>query len=253
MTEWAQQLELPSDKVCFFNFTASHDGIGMRPISDILTEDEVQQVVNMCTDHGGLVSYRDCGDGAVKPYELNCTFRDLLTHPDKDESIRMQRMLLSQAIALAMPGVPGIYLSSLFAAGNWNEGVELTGVNRSINRQKFSTGELETYLAETDHLEFFEKYKKLINVRAGEPAFNPYLPFEFLNLNKSIFAISKKCKDYTLLCLFNVSEIDVELELSFICKGACIDIVNESEIHSNYNLKANDFTWLKIGGSPLCT
>lgn len=254
MTRWAQHLWLPSDRVCFFNFTASHDGIGMRPISEILTESEVQDLVDMCTTNGGRVSYRDCGNGTIKPYELNCTFKDLLTHPDKAEEERMERMLLSQAIALAMPGVPGIYLSSLFGAGNWNEGVEQTGVNRSINRQKFSASDLESYLAETSHQEFFEKYKKLIGIRSHEPAFNPYLPFEFLNLHKSVFAISKKCDNYKLLCLFNVSQSDIELDLApFICSDGCTDLISESKVTNNYNLKANDFVWLKTGEPPSCT
>ena len=34
LSTWAKTLELPSNKVCFFNFTASHDGIGLRPVKE---------------------------------------------------------------------------------------------------------------------------------------------------------------------------------------------------------------------------
>ena len=58
LTAWANSLELPSDKVCFFNFTASHDGVGVRAVSDILDDKELNFLVNSCEAHGGLVSYR---------------------------------------------------------------------------------------------------------------------------------------------------------------------------------------------------
>ena len=41
LTNWAKELTLPSDGVCFFNFTASHDGIGVRAVNEILDEKEM--------------------------------------------------------------------------------------------------------------------------------------------------------------------------------------------------------------------
>ena len=59
LTKWAKTLSLPTDKVCFFNFTASHDGCGMRPASGLLCEEEIEYLVQNTIEHGGLVSYRD--------------------------------------------------------------------------------------------------------------------------------------------------------------------------------------------------
>jgi len=47
LTIWAKTLTLPSDKVCFFNFTASHDVCGLRPVSGILSEEEIDALVKI--------------------------------------------------------------------------------------------------------------------------------------------------------------------------------------------------------------
>ncbi|MCM8538035.1 MAG: alpha-amylase family glycosyl hydrolase [Lentisphaeraceae bacterium] len=248
MTDWAMHLELPSDKVCFFNFTASHDGVGMRPISDILSEEEVQNIVDTCRANGGLVSYRDCGDGTVKPYELNCTFKMLLTSPDKPVELRLKRMLLSQSIALAMPGVPGIYFTSLFGASNWREGAEESGVNRSINRQKFTVDELSDYLTNAVKDNFFAIYRDLIRVRTAEPCFNPYAPFRFLNLNKSLFAFEKFLEDESLFCLFNVSNDNVKINSKDLMNGSFLDIVSMKIVEGTISIPGNEFLWLKFKG-----
>ena len=36
--------------------------------------------------------------------------------------------------------------NSLFGSQNWEEGVELTGMNRTINRRKFVRSELEVWV-----------------------------------------------------------------------------------------------------------
>lgn len=40
LTEWAASLEPTNPQTTYFNFLASHDGIGMRPVEDILSEEE---------------------------------------------------------------------------------------------------------------------------------------------------------------------------------------------------------------------
>ena len=42
----------------YFNFTASHDGIGMRPAEGLLTDDEYQQLLDTMKRHGGKISMR---------------------------------------------------------------------------------------------------------------------------------------------------------------------------------------------------
>ena len=43
LSNWARGLQLPSEKTAFFNFTASHDGIGVRPLEGILPAAEIDR------------------------------------------------------------------------------------------------------------------------------------------------------------------------------------------------------------------
>jgi sucrose phosphorylase len=45
LTGWAAALELPSPQTTFFNFLASHDGIGMNPARGILSQAEIDALV----------------------------------------------------------------------------------------------------------------------------------------------------------------------------------------------------------------
>ena len=244
LSDWAKTLELPSDKVCFFNFTASHDGIGMRPVSDILSDDEVQILVDSCIENGGLVSYRDSGFGTIKPYELNCTFKDLLTSPEEAEEKRLQRMLQSQAIALAIPGVPGIYLSSILGTDNWKEGQKITGINRTLNREKFTWGQLQKRLEIPENRDYFEKYLKLIEIRSSEKAFNPYQPFTILDLHSNILAIVRHGEE-SILCLHNFANDDITLNLPEEFSKSAVDLISDQSYSETCILKPNEFMWLK--------
>ncbi|WP_033194572.1 alpha-amylase family glycosyl hydrolase [Ochrovirga pacifica] len=197
LTAWAKTLTLPSDKVCFFNFTASHDGVGLRPIKGILTDDEVNVMVSRVKSHGGLVSYRTESDGSQSPYELNCSYIDALTNPNADDEVRYKRMLLSQASVLVMPGVPGIYFHSLVGSRNYLDGVKHTRINRTINREKYHIDWLEEELQTQGTLAktIFENYKKLIAIRINEAAFNPFGTFDFLDLSPKVFAVDQHAKE----------------------------------------------------------
>ncbi len=222
LTSWAQTLTLPSDKVCFFNFTASHDGIGMRPVKGILSDEEIDYLVSTIKSHGGLVSYRAEEDGSETPYELNCSYIDALTHPDEDDMLRLKRMLLAQATVLVMPGVPGIYFHSLVGSRNYHDGVKHTGINRSINREKYNVDWLESELSKQGSLAktMLDSYKRLISIRINENAFNPFGTFRFLDLDSRLFVIDQRCCDdreyIVVLHNFSNEEVTVRLPDEFI-------------------------------------
>jgi Glycosidases len=153
LTKWAEELALPGEGVCFFNFTASHDGIGVRAVNGILDEKEINFLVSTSIEHGGYASYRAIGDEDKSPYELNCSYIDLLTHPEEDDNLRVKRMMLSQAVVLAMPGVPGIYFHSLVGSRNYHEAVRKTRINRSVNRDKLNYDNLKELLEEEGSLQ----------------------------------------------------------------------------------------------------
>jgi sucrose phosphorylase len=132
-------------------------------------------------------------DGSQVPYELNISYFDALSSPDSDEPIDVQvdRFVTAHAVMFALVGMPGIYFHSLFGSRSWNKGVEITGHNRTINRQKLDRQELEHELTDpgSRRAGVFYRLKALLLARAAHPAFSPYSPQRILNLNPAVFCI----------------------------------------------------------------
>jgi len=232
LSSWAKTLKLPSNKVCFFNFTASHDGIGLRPVKGLLSDKEVDDIVQNVQKNGGLVSYRAEEDGSKTPYELNCSYIDALTNPQEDQLLRIKRMLVTQATVLAMPGVPGIYFHSIVGSKNYHDGVKHSGINRTINREKYNIDWLEKELSTLGSLAktIFDSYKRMISIRINEEAFNPFGEFEFLTLDKRVFAIDKFNIEKTsrILSLNNYSNEKVTINLPENIKLPLCDILSSN-------------------------
>jgi len=249
LTQWAESLELPSDSVCFFNFTASHDGVGVRAVSDILTKKEVGFLVNTCEEHGGLVSYRAVGD-EKRPYELNCSYIDILTDPKEEDTLRLKRMILSQAVVLAMPGVPGIYFHSLVGSRNYHEAVRKTRRNRTINREKLNFDNIKEELEEEGSLRnaLFKRYKQLVSIRINQPCFDPFSKFEFLSLGKENFAIKRYNKEGNsyIIALHNFKNKEIEIDLSPYVEGVLMDIISHQYVEqTRFTMQPYEILWLK--------
>ena len=50
---WLSDLKYPDEGMTFFNFTASHDGIGMRPLEGIVPPDRIDALANRVLELGG--------------------------------------------------------------------------------------------------------------------------------------------------------------------------------------------------------
>jgi sucrose phosphorylase len=209
LAEWAQTLKVPP--ACgFFNFLASHDGIGLLPARGILSDDEVKELVKRAEVHGGLISYRAGPDGSKEPYELNITFYDALNDPSTPDDQRdIRRFLAAQAIMLSLAGVPGLYAHSLLGSRNCHKCVQNTGLARSINREKFQRQALEAELTDgtSRRARVFRGYLKLLKVRQEHPAFHPFGKQHILHADEGTFALVREAPDNseTLLALIDVS------------------------------------------------
>ena len=78
LSDWAKGLHLKSPDTTFFNFTASHDGIGVRPLEGILPPSEIDALVEIVKTSEGRISYKRNPDGSDSPYELNITYVDAI-------------------------------------------------------------------------------------------------------------------------------------------------------------------------------
>ncbi len=211
LSSWAATLSLPSDRATFFNFLASHDGIGLNPARGILSEEEIAALVQRTGEVGGLVSNKRDADGGESPYELNINYFDALNaaRPSDPLDVQVARFVTAHAILFSLVGVPGIYFHSLFGSRGWPEGVECLGHNRAINRQKLRRADLERELADSASRRagVFQSLKRLLRARAKHNAFHPFGRQEVLGGNPAVFAVLRISPDGTrrALCLHNVT------------------------------------------------
>ena len=218
LRRWAQALVLPSERVTFFNFLASHDGIGLNPARGILDPGEIDALVQTAIDHNGFVSYKNNPDGTTSPYELNISYFDALSSPAAEESLHTQvaRFLAAHSIVLALRGLPGIYFHSLFGSRGDRKGAEESGIPRRINRKKLEVASLEAELDQPDSLraQVFAGMQSMLAARASHPAFNPFAEQEILDAPPDLFLITRKAANgRRVICATNVTPSAISFPL----------------------------------------
>lgn len=191
LCQWATSLTLPSRKTTWFNFLASHDGIGLNPLRGILPESDILSLVEKLQQEGALINWKNNPDGTRSPYEINVTYLDALSTRDCDDNSRVARFILAHAVLLSFPGVPAIYIQSILGSRNDYDGVERYGYNRAINRKKYVAGEMDRALDVNNSLrhKVYHALTKLIAVRRSEKAFHPDSKVVFDTASKHVLKI----------------------------------------------------------------
>jgi glycosidase len=246
LTNWARGLLLESETNTFFNFTASHDGIGVRPLEGILPLEELHGLIEVVETNGGQVSYKRNPDGSDSPYELNITYVDaILADPD---STRAEKFLASQAIQYVLPGVPATYIHSILGSRNWSEGVKQTGRARTINRKRLDVEEVLSELNDPNSFRsrIFFPYLDLIKTRKEQTAFHPNAGFEILDIDPKLFSIKRYFEDQTIYALTNISSRDVPASLSGDdISSQMVDLISGEKINTaSFSLRPYQFVWL---------
>lgn len=210
LSSWAARLDPPSATTTFFNFLDSHDGIGLMGAQGLLDEGEIQRMVEVAQERGGVVSYRSTGDGKRSPYELNITWYSALNaeHASEDAELQVRRFVASRSIALALRGVPGIYLPGLFGAKNDVAAVLAGEGARAINRDTIDVPVLVRMLR--DHRTWVSKvargFGRLIRTRVAVEAFHPNSSQRVLRSSPQVFAVLRgSASGDRVLALTNVS------------------------------------------------
>ena len=209
LNRWIMSLPPAQSGTTYFNFIASHDGIGMRLVEDLLPEDEQSALVKTAQEFGGRVSWRRLDNDLLKPYELNISLYDALsgTHAGADD-LAHERMCCAHSIMLALEGVPAFYIHSLFGTRNDLEKLDRLGQNRAINRHNWLLDELEDNLLDADnaHAKIFNELKRLIAIRKRQTAFHPNAVQFTLQLGPSLFGVWRQSIDRRQ-SIFSISNI----------------------------------------------
>jgi len=230
--QWASNLEPLAEGCTFFNYTSSHDGVGVRQLSDFTTDEELYWLADQVKARGGEVNYRSMPDGSERPYELTGTYYSHMSEPGEAADAKetgMKRFLCAEAVRFAMQGIPGVYFHCLVGCESWQEGYQATDHKRDLNRRKWQRSELDAMLADSDshHAQVFAAMKSMIDTRSQQPAFHPDASQRILDLGPSAFGIVRDASNIAqngeesqkIVCLYNFTNAPITLDVSGEMRG----------------------------------
>ena len=225
LKQWMMSMPPAQHGTTYFNFVASHDGIGLRPAEGLLSDEELDRLIETMERFGGHVSYRALENGENKPYEINIALIDALqgTTAGRD-ALGIERFVCAHAVMLGLEGIPGLYIHSLLGTHNDYDRVRHTGHNRSINRHQWHYPELVAQLGDdsSDHSRVFTALKSLLSIRRKQAAFHPNATQFTLHLGAHLFGFWRQSMDrrQSIFCISNVSS---EAQLLFLSDINLID------------------------------
>jgi sucrose phosphorylase len=251
LRDWLRTLTPASNATTFFNFTASHDGIGVRPLEGLVPTERVNKLAEIVRSHGGRVNTRRNADGSDSPYELNITYLDAVADSSTvSPAEHTRRFLATQAIMLSMQGIPAIYFHSLVGSQNDQAGVEQSGQNRRINRHKYQRSELEAELSNSHSLarRVFDGYRWLLEVRVKQRAFHPDAALNVLDLpgDGLLGFVRTTTSGEQLVVLANLSAEPRGIDRSLIAADVGYDCLAEERLRKDDSIPMRPFQvrWL---------
>lgn len=255
LKRWLMTMPPAQDGTFYFNFIASHDGIGLRPAEGLLSSEEINILVETMQHFGAKVSWRSTESGEPKPYEINVALFDALqgTTVGKD-NFGLQRFICAHAIMFALEGVPGIYIHSLLGTKNDNTKFENTKQNRSINRHRWNYQALEEKLTDQQdhHSIVLCSLKHLLDIRIKQPAFHPNATQFTLHLGLQLFGFWRQSKDrkQSIFCISNITDQPIDLalnDLNLIMTETWVELITAVDIEAQqetFTLAPYQMVWI---------
>jgi len=238
-----QKASPPAPLGCaYLNFTASHDGIGMRPAEGLLSPDEQAEVFATIEKTGGRVSWRSLPDGGKAPYELNTTFFDALTETfNGPDDLHVERFVCSQTIPMSLEGIPAFYIHALLATANDHDAAEKREMNRAINRHHWHYPELRGLLDDpnTVNARVLKALLDRLDLRSKQAAFHPNATqYTVPVADERVFALWRQSLDrsQSLFALHNVSADTVSVPvvtINLIDDRSWVDLLSSEPVEAN--------------------
>jgi glycosidase len=180
---------------------------------EILKKEDFENLLQVTKAHGGLISSK-ASEGSKAPYELNISYFDAINDPNMPfDSLAIKRFMASQAVMLALKGIPGIYIHSLLGSRNYHEGVKETGVKRMINREKLSEERIDADLSNiySRPHQVFKGFLHFLKARERIPAFHPSSVRRVVGCDKRLLVIERRYGNDIVRAVINVSGDKVPL------------------------------------------
>lgn len=221
LNNWLMSMPPAQDGTTYLNFIASHDGIGLRPVEGILSDEEISEIIDTMQDFGARISWRNLSQDEVRAYEINISLFDALSGTIKGKDHwQIQRFVCAHAIMLALEGIPAFYIHSLLATENDLQRMESSGNNRAINRHVWDCDELNGLLSDENshHSIVLGQLKNLISIRIKQAAFHPNATQYTLHLGEGIFAFWRQSRkrQQSIFCIYNIKDEVQQLALGSI-------------------------------------
>ena len=210
LSDWAAGVGPVSDTATWFNFLASHDGIGhARDRGDPRRRTSASALVERTHAHGGRVSWASRPDGSRRVYELNLSYLDALCTVEeaRDPAVLAAKALAAHSILFAFLGVPAVYYHSLVGSPPDLEGMVTSRINRRINRAVLDADRLADELRDDPRRRaVFERDATTAQCRRRHEAFSPFGTQRVERLDDRVFAVRRgEGTDDELICVTNVT------------------------------------------------
>lgn len=238
LKRWLMSMPPSQDGTMYFNFIASHDGIGLRPAEGLLSEEELGTLVQTIEGFGGKISWRTSDNGEQKAYEMNISLYDAMqgTTAGKDQW-NFERFVCAHAIMFALEGIPGVYIHSMLGTQNDYKKLEHTHHNRSINRRRWDKELLSQALEDNNlhHKKVLSSLSSLLEIRINQPAFHPNATQFTLHLGLQLFGFWRQSlnRKQSIFCISNISNKPLALplsELNLVITESWTELISGAEI-----------------------
>ncbi len=267
ISRWAADLKAPSATTTFFNILDTHDGIGLMGVKGILPAEDIDHLVRTAQERSAFVSFKMTEGRTEEPYEINCTWWSAINAAGSDEDLEFQvrRYTASRSLALAIPGVPGIYIHGALGSSNDFQRVQDTGVKREVNRGLIDAAAVEEQMRlPGSKLRLLRRLGSRLNLaRIRHRSFHPNGRHQVLMLSPEVFAVFRSSpeNDEHVLAMTNVTgrvaRVDIALERLEVRPPQWRDLVTERVWSAEAGVLAvtfqpYDVVWLKpLEGSSL--
>lgn len=238
LRRWMMSMAPSQDGCAFLNFSASHDGIGLRPVEGLLPQEEVDKMIEAVQSFGGRLTMRAYQDRQV-PYEMNTTlFCALKGTIDGADDLQVPRFIASQTIMMSLEGIPAFYVQSFLASENDEALAEKTGQNRSLNRKQWQAAEVDAGLADMSSpmARIFNELTRRLHIRKQQKAFHPDATQFTLHINPGLFGFWRQSLDrqQSLFVVTNITDEAKTLSLrdiNLFANTQWVDLLRDEEVN----------------------